>query len=89
MDPSQIVDQLDRIEHWLSTIAKLQLAPVIDAELSNSRMSKLYELTGTCPKNEIAKKIKCSGTTISESWKRWERLGILVKEGNRYRKVFG
>jgi hypothetical protein len=89
MDCDPVVDRLDRIETWLSVLVKIQLGPVLDRETSDPRAAQLYALTGEVPAKDIAKKLKCSMTTVSESWKRWERLGLLERDGNRYRKVLG
>jgi DNA-binding MarR family transcriptional regulator len=87
MNGDPVVDRLERIEMWLNVLVRIQLAPILDRETSDPRSAQLYELTGEVPAKEIAKKLKCSMTTVSDSWKRWERLGLLVKEGSRYRKV--
>jgi DNA-binding MarR family transcriptional regulator len=81
---------LERTNELLSVIAKAQLAPGLEAELSDPKMRRLYELTGSeMTAKEIAKKLKASATTISNAWKRWERRGLVVKNGKRYRRVFG
>jgi transposase len=61
--------------------------PVLQVELADPRMAELYDLTGTYSQREIKKKLNMSATTISEAWKRWERLGLLVREGQEYRRV--
>ena len=87
MDSDSTLERLDRIEHWLEIIAKTQLAPILEAELSDGRMSRLYDLTGKATAKELAKKLNCSLTTVSDSWKRWERLGLVVRDGRGYRRV--
>jgi len=79
---------LRRIDHWLERLAKSQLEPVLSAELSDPRMAALYKLTGTHGQREIKKKLKMSANTISDAWNRWERQGLIIKEGRDYRKVF-
>jgi len=85
-DP-QVIGHLERIEELLKALVKCSLAEVISRELTDSRMEELYDLTGTLKVAEIAKKLRCSATTVSETWRRWERLGILVKDGRQYRRV--
>jgi len=83
----EILASLSRLEASLEILIKAQLAPVEKAEIGNEKMAALYELTGSATQPEIKKKLRMSANTISDTWKRWERLGLLVKDGNRYRKV--
>lgn len=80
--------QLARIEEWLRKIAKILMGPLLEAELSDERARKLYELTGKATADTLAKKLRCSKSTIFYHWKRWERLGLVVKQGRGYRKLF-
>jgi DNA-binding MarR family transcriptional regulator len=77
-----------RIEQWVAMLAKAQLAPILKAELSDPRMAQLYKLTGSYGQRDIKKKLNMSANTISDAWKRWERQGLILKEGKEYRKVF-
>ena len=83
----QAVAHLERIEELLEVLVKCSLAGVISRELTDPRMQSLYEFTGTLGVTEIAKKLRCSATIVCETWQKWERLGLLVKKGKRYRKV--
>lgn len=86
--PTDHVDLIARSNELLTVIAKALLAPMIERELSDPKLAKLYELTGRdMPVQEIARVIRASATTISDAWQRWERLGLLVKDGRRYRKI--
>jgi DNA-binding MarR family transcriptional regulator len=87
-DNEEALSLLRRMEQWLAMLAKAQLAPIMKAELSDPRMAELYKLTGTYGQREIKKKMNMSANTISEAWKRWERQGLIIKEGKEYRKVF-
>jgi hypothetical protein len=84
---SQIIASLHRLEASLEILIKTQLAPVAEVEFAKEKMTALYEQTGHAPVPEIKKKLRISANTISDTWKRWERLGLLAKDGNRYRKV--
>jgi DNA-binding MarR family transcriptional regulator len=87
-DYDEVLEILRRIEQWMAMIAKAQLAPLLEAELDDPRMAELYKLTGTHGQREIKKKLSMSANTISDAWKRWERLGLIVREGHEYKKVF-
>jgi DNA-binding MarR family transcriptional regulator len=87
-DNEEALSLLRRMEQWLGMLAKAQLAPVMKAELTDPRMAELYKLTGAYGQREIKKKMNMSANTISEAWKRWERQGLIIKEGKEYRKVF-
>jgi DNA-binding MarR family transcriptional regulator len=83
----EVLETLKRIEEWLSIIAKTQLAPIAKSEFADQKMAKLYNMTGKASQTEIQKALKLSPNTISEAWKRWELQGLLIREGQRYRKV--
>jgi DNA-binding MarR family transcriptional regulator len=86
-DYSEMVKRLARIEQLLELLTKTQLAPVLQKELNDSRMAQLYDLTGSHGQREIRKKLSMSANTISDAWNRWEQLGLLVREGQEYRRV--
>lgn len=76
-----------RIEQILLAVAKAQLRPVLECELADEKMSQLYALTGSVTATEATKRLRCSKTTVVEAWRRWEMLGLLVRDGKQYRKV--
>lgn len=82
-----IVARLRRIEDLLTALVKSKLTSVIEQELSDPKMKKLYELTGECTVRELSKETGFSIATISRVWQRWENLGLIVKEGKKYRKL--
>ena len=86
-DYTEVVKRLNRIEQLLELLTKTQLAPVLQKELSDPRMAQLYDLTGSHGQREIRKELSMSANTISDAWKRWEQLGLLVREGQEYRRV--
>ena len=87
-DNEETLKVLRRIEQWVAMLAKAQLSPILKAELSDPRMAPLYKVTGTLGQREIKKKLNMSANTISGAWQRWEQQGLLIKEGNEYRKAF-
>lgn len=83
----KVLAQFERQNELLSAILKAQLATVIDKELSDKKLEKLYQLTGKFKIKEIAKKLSMGDKTITSIWQRWEMLGLIIKDGNVYRKV--
>jgi len=83
----KVLQALQRIEGWLAILAKAQLAPIANAELADPKMAQLYKLTGVATQREIKKKLNVSADTISDAWNRWERMGLVVRDGQQYRKV--
>jgi hypothetical protein len=87
MEQGNVVELLERIERWMAMLVRAQLSPILQAELTDPKHAKLYEMTGEATASYCAKKLSCSKSTVIDLWKRWERLGILQKEGARYRKT--
>jgi hypothetical protein len=80
---------LARTNELLTTIAKVQLAKVIDDEFSEPKKRQLYGLTGgEMTRDQLVKKLGMSAGTISGVWQRWEQLGLVIKDGKQFRKVF-
>ncbi len=86
MPAGEIVASLRRIEYFLALLVKLEQAPVLVAELKDDRLRRLYDMTGEQTREQIASAIDLSAGTVSGTWARWEQLGLLVKDGSRYRK---
>lgn len=86
-DNDETLSTLKRIEESLSILVRCQLAPTLRPELVDPKMAKVYNLTGNKNSKIIAKEASCSESTVSSSWKRWEQLGLLIKDGKSYRKV--
>jgi biotin operon repressor len=87
MQEPEVVEHLQRIEEFLAILVKRTVAGVLSRELRDSSKKELYELTGALSASAITKRLGCSATTVCETWRRWEQLGILIKDGRRYRKV--
>jgi len=88
-DQEELVLLLRRTNELLTVLAKAQLRSVFESEHANSKKMKLYELTGkSLTAKQISSKLNMSTATISGTWKHWETLGIIVKEGKKYRRIF-
>ncbi len=84
----EVILRLSNIEKLLTVLVKNQLAREIEKEMEDSKKKKLYELTGKYGVQDIAKKMKCSVGWISGVWKRWDQLGLIIKHGKGYVKIF-
>lgn len=80
-------EQDNRSVELLTVIAKALLAPIMENELADPKMSKLYDMTGEATAEQAAAKLKLGKQTVIDAWKRWERFGLIVKDGRTYRKV--
>jgi DNA-binding MarR family transcriptional regulator len=78
---------LKRIEELLALIARAMLAERLDEIMSDKSHRALYNATGRIPRNQLAKRTGMSAGTISGVWKKWEQIGLIVKDGKQYRKV--
>ena len=86
----EIADQLSmlrRIEELLSLVSKTMLAERLTEIFDDKQHRLLFEQAGRIPVKDLAKKTKLSAGTISGLWQRWERAGLLVKDGKHYRRV--
>lgn len=84
----QLLDTLDRIEDLVRAIGKAVLAPTIDSELADKKNRQVYDGIGKYTGAELAKKTGFSTGKISGLLQRWEAAGLLIKDGNKYRKLF-
>lgn len=88
MAEDEVAELLRRNNELLVLIAKLMMAPTLQLELAEPKHRELYNHTGKKSQAEVAKKLKMSATTVSQLWRRWEEIGLLIKDGKRYRRVF-
>jgi hypothetical protein len=76
-----------RIIELLETLVKIQLSPLLSTELRNSKMKKLYEMTGNHSVKDLHNILGISAGSISSIWQKWEILGIIKKDGKFYKKI--
>jgi hypothetical protein len=80
-------DATARLEWLLAALVKLQMAPILERELTDDFHRRLYALTGKATRRQIQQKLKCGPNRISSTWVRWEQMGIIAKDGAAYRRV--
>lgn len=88
VEEGSLVLLLRRTNELLEVLVKLQVTDVLQAELADPKKKQLYELTGgSLAVKAISSKIGMATGVISGNWKRWEQMGLLIKDGKSYRKV--
>jgi hypothetical protein len=78
---------LQRIEELVAVIARALLSDKLAEILENPKHRLIYEGAGRVPIKELAKKTHVSLTTVSGLWQKWERQGLMVKDGKSYRPI--
>ena len=78
---------LRRIDELLTLVAKTMLADRLVEIFDDKQHRLLFEQDGRIPVKDLAKKTRLSAGTISGLWQRWERAGLLIKDGKHYRRV--
>lgn len=71
----------------MGIIARVALRPVLEEQLKDPVGRTVYEGTGEKTVREIATAAGVSISTVSQRWQRWEELGLVVKDGPRYRRT--
>jgi hypothetical protein len=84
-----LLTSVQRIETLLSVLTRLTLRETMAAEIGETGVArKVYDATGKSSVREIAAETGLGVATISKYWTRWESLGLLIKDGQRYTKTF-
>lgn len=87
MTTDDIAHSLEKIEKLLEALVRFRYAELKDKAFANENEEKVFEFTGVKGRDEICKELKISPNTLSELWSRWLELGLLVKQGNSYKKT--
>jgi Fic family protein len=87
-DAEKVITLLERTNELVEVLVRAAMEPKLRGELATEKSRELYKLTGgTLPVKGIAARLGLSVGTISRTWQRWEELGLLVKDGKRYRRL--
>lgn len=76
---------IKKIREMLEFLIKQKLVEKV--KNLNETERKIYELTEEKGQTEIVKILKVAPNTVSNTWKKLEADGLLVKEGKGYKKV--
>lgn len=87
MTTEEISQSLKNIEKHLETLVRFNYAQIRKQAFENEAEEKAFELTGVKGRNEICSELHISPNTLSDLWNKWFDLGLLVKEGNSYKKT--
>ncbi len=83
-----IPTSLLRIQELLEVLVRTQLGPVLQSQLADPERKQIYEMTGTdLTIKEIGTRLGISVGKISGIWAEWERVGLITKDGKRYRRM--
>ena len=86
-DVSEELETLRRVEDLLKILARHALAGHLDEIMSDKNHRLLFEQAGKLTAKQLGDKIKTSPMTVSRLWQKWEQLGLLAKDGQKYRRV--
>lgn len=75
---------IKKIRQMMAFLVKQKISEKINKFSSNEK--KIYDLTGK-KQNDIIKQLGVSSKTVTKLWKEWEDEGILIKEGQSYKKL--
>lgn len=78
---------LQSIEQHLQALVRFQYAEKRKQAFANETEEKAFELTGVKGRDEICTELRIGSKTLTAWWNKWFDLGLLVKEGNSYKKT--
>jgi len=76
---------IKKIKEIMECLFKQNIAEKLNKLTENER--KIYNLTGKKGHAEMFKTLKVAPNTFSKTWQKLESEGLLIKEGQIYRKV--
>lgn len=78
-------EDIKKIKDMMEFLVKQKIAERVSH--LNATERKIYDLTGTIGQTEIVKSLKTAPNTVSNTWKKLESEGLILKEGKSYRKI--
>jgi len=78
-------NDIKRIREMMEFLTKRELSKELKKLKPTEK--KIYDLTGIKGQTEIVKILNIAPNTVSNAWKKLEKEGILIKEGQKYKKV--
>ncbi len=76
---------IKKIREMMECLFKQNIAKRLNKLTETER--KIYELTGKKGHTEMFKTLKVAPNTVSKTWQKLESEGLLIKEGQIYKKV--
>ncbi len=87
MNDHEILLTLKHIEELLETLVRFNYTHLKKEAFTNPIEEKIFSSTGVKSREEIRNDLKISPNTLSDLWSKWVDLGLLVKDGNTYKKT--
>lgn len=78
-------EDIKKIRELLEFLVKQKIIKQLKS--LSEKEKKVYELTGNKGQSEVAKLTGISAGKISSLWQKWEKEGILIKKGKKYKKL--
>ncbi len=78
---------LKNIERYLEILVRFNYFEIKKKAISTELEEKIFELTGSLNRDDICEKLKISPNTVSDLWSQWLDFGLIMKQGNSYKKT--
>ncbi len=78
-------EDIKKIREMMEFLVKQKVIDKINKLTETER--KIYKLTGKMGHTEMFKSLKIAPNTVSNTWKKLENEGLLIKDGKSYRKI--
>jgi hypothetical protein len=87
-DNTEIQHTLKRIEDLLTALTKVALRDAMGKHIADKNSKLIYENLDRLTVRQLSKKTGFATGKISGLCQEWERDGLLLKEGKKYRRLF-
>ena len=87
MSNDETLQTLKAIEKHLEALVRFNYAQIRKQAFANETEEKVFEMTGVKGQKEICTDLHISPNKLSELWNKWFDMGLLVKQGNSYKKT--
>jgi len=78
---------LEEILTWVKVANYDRVFNTLNSVLKTDRERRIYQDTGKKTQDQICKGYNIGSTKLTSLWKSWEKRGVVVKEGGRYRRL--
>ena len=78
----------EKTNEFLEKLISIELVKIMKSRFKSEEEKLVFILTdGKNGTREIAKMANMNKDSISRLWKKWEKIGIVKKEGKRYKRT--
>jgi len=93
LNDERVLQKLEEIAQWLKLQNRSLVKALLEEVLDSDRDKLIYHLSdGERSSTDIAREVGVSQPTVSNLWRRWRRLGIVLERPDipgRVRKLCG